>query len=616
MVFGTIKVMKNWLLFGISYLLLSFSSVAAAGDFYTTYNVSHDIGPDGIAQVTEKISQKNLVSRVYSTQYQVTIPSQISYVSGFDSRGTLKITALPVPQGTQITAFFNDQVVGLGQTLNFTLNYRIPSAIKRGQIWEVTIPKLGNPEIADSYSLKLTVPESFGLPAYMYPYPKNSLHPVYIFSKEQLIQSAISASFGNFQSFSFKLDYHLENPTGRSQTQTIALPPDTYYQKILLTDLDPAPQKIDIDPDGNWLAVYRLSRRQKLDITVNGQAQVRSQPIQFGLQVDDSTLDRYLSPDVFWPVNDPRIKSLAQQLSTPQKIFTYVVNNLTYDPARLSNPTRRGALSALTDPDHSLCTDFTDLFITLARSAGIPAREVQGYASSSDSVTQPLSLVADVLHSWPQYWDPDKQMWIDIDPTWENTSRGTDYFNKFDFNHLAFVIHGSSSQKPLSPGFYKLDSSSQDISVQPSIQVNVPTVPPRLTVTPPWQIFPWSSTALISVQNANSSAIYRLPISVHSTGVKIVSPPALSITALPPHSFQILPVKLSGTFLPHFSPSILTVEVGSQQIIYNIPSNHFLFWHVLVSITISLTFISLVWVAHRSWSISHERSTGENSLRR
>ncbi|NCC70435.1 hypothetical protein EOM09_02540, partial [bacterium] len=41
-------------------------------------------------------------------------------------------------------------------------------------------------------------------------------------------------------------------------------------------------------------------------------------------------------------------------------------------------------------PNSSICTDFTDLFITLARAKGIPAREVQGFAYTNNSKIKPI----------------------------------------------------------------------------------------------------------------------------------------------------------------------------------------------------------------------------------
>ena len=58
--------------------------------------------------------------------------------------------------------------------------------------------------------------------------------------------------------------------------------------------------------------------------------------------------------------------------------------------------------------------EFTDLFVAIARAAGIPARESVGYAYTTNSRLRPLSLVTDVLHAWPEYYDADKKIWVHL----------------------------------------------------------------------------------------------------------------------------------------------------------------------------------------------------------
>lgn len=53
-----------------------------------------------------------------------------------------------------------------------------------------------------------------------------------------------------------------------------------------------------------------------------------------------------------------------------------------------------------------------------------------------------------------------------VDPTWENTTGGVDYFNKLDLNHFVFAIKGSSSSNPPPAGSYKyFGQDSHDVKV-------------------------------------------------------------------------------------------------------------------------------------------------------
>ena len=175
----------------------------------------------------------------------------------------------------------------------------------------------------------------------------------------------------------------------------------------------------------------------------------------------------YTNPLQYWESGDPSIIALAKQYSTPESIYQYVVKTLSYSYERVNqNPVRRGAVQALVSPKQAICMEFTDLFIAMARAANIPAREVVGFAYTTNSKLRPLSLVTDVLHSWPEYFDKEQSIWIPVDPTWGNTTGGVDYFTKLDFNHITFAIHGISSTYPYPAGSYREESKTgKDVNV-------------------------------------------------------------------------------------------------------------------------------------------------------
>ena len=147
-----------------------------------------------------------------------------------------------------------------------------------------------------------------------------------------------------------------------------------------------------------------------------------------------------------------------------------MVDNLTYDEKRVGETQiRAGAANALRDPKSAVCLEFTDLFVALARAAGIPSRAVEGYANTTNIAQRPLSAYKDVLHAWPQFYDFEKQSWIMVDPTWGNTTGGIDYFNVLDFDHFAFVVKGVDSDYPIPAGGYKSEENINDQDVNVSV---------------------------------------------------------------------------------------------------------------------------------------------------
>ena len=87
-------------------------------------------------------------------------------------------------------------------------------AVRTGEVWEVSIPRLGESSSFRNYTVNLLVPTYFGQEAYISPKPKSSASTnsgmSYTFDKANISQTGITAGFGQFQVFAFNLSYHLK----------------------------------------------------------------------------------------------------------------------------------------------------------------------------------------------------------------------------------------------------------------------------------------------------------------------------------------------------------------------------------------------------------------------
>lgn len=590
----------------IGYLFFTALPVKAAQEFTSNYDVTYRFNETGVSTVEQRISLTNLTSQVYATQYQLSYEGEPPQnISGSDSSGPLKISSTP----TAITVNFNDQIVGRGQTLHFTLTYNSLPAVLKGQIWEISLPRLGNPEAIDNYQLKLIVPTSFGRPAYISPSPSSVTANQYFFTKDQLVKTGVIAAFGNIQSYGFTLTYELQNPKSLNQTATIALPPDSPYQRVYYDSLSPLPQNITTDSDGNWIATYALNPNQQLTITAVGQAHLVAKPSYPSIVPPQVEMPAMTQATTYWPTTDPTIQKLSKSLTTPEAIYNYVVNALQYDYNLIKTGSpRKGGAAALNTPDSSLCTEFTDAFITLARAAGIPAREINGYGYTTDSRLRPLGAASNVLHAWPQYWDAASKNWINIDPTWGKTTGGIDYFTKFDFSHFAFVTHGQSDSTPYPPSHATVELESYR---------DYPPTLPKVTWVAPWQVFPFVSTpSQLQVQNTSGQAQYRLSLSISPSHFTLSSPGSSFIPLLPPFSQITVPLNFAPHSLPNFAAKSFVVSLQGNQISYNVPNKLFIGWQTILGTLIALLIITLGFVAHQAWSLHFQGRRRENPLRR
>ncbi len=598
------KKMKRLVSIGLFFLFLFLPfSLWAADEFETAYTVRYEVLPTGVTHVNQNISLTNKLSNVYATRYSLILQAgRIENITASDDEGPLQIEIEKSNQQTKIDLTFNQQVAGKDKVLNFNLAYDAHDlATKTGQVWGVTVPKLSDPSQIDSYNLTLAVPQNFGQLAFISPNPVSQAQEdrllVYRFTKSQLAASGIHAAFGQFQVFDFVLSYHLQNPRLTPGQTEIALPPDTAYQRVFYEKLNPRPENVTLDADGNWLATYKLKGNEKLDVTAVGKVKIFSQAQEDFFIPTTETLAKNLLSQPYWPVDDPLIQEKAKGLKTPKQVYDFVVDTLEYDFNRVKEEIERlGALKALENPETAICMEFTDLFVTLARAAGIPAREINGYAYTTNPQLRPLSLVADILHSWPEYWDEEKQTWIPVDPTWEKTTGGLDYFSRVDLNHFVFTIHGQNSKEPYPAGSYKTNEElTKDVQVVFGEYETETPYQLEVAFNLPKEIFfELKSGGEVVVKNNGPSAVYNLPLNLEATALTLNDPTETVITILPPFGQEEIPVSLSAQLFK-FGEGSLTASLNSQQFNQSIKLRSLVLERVLplVVLVALLTFIFL-----------------------
>lgn len=432
-------------------------------DSKTTYKVSES----GVTRVTQTITITNKKEFTYSPSYSLALHLKtISDISVTNANGSIPYKVQDSKNDKTISLDFPEKVIGEGKKNEFTIAFNSSDFAKNaGSIWEFTIPDLSSPEDFNTYTVTVTVPESFGESTILKPETSRSKNGnSYSFTKNELSQGGVTIYFGDTQVYQFDLSYHLDNGNLFPVSTEIALPPKTSYQDVLINSMSPKPKNIYFDEDGNMLATYILSPKSSTVVRVDARVKVKGSPTDEDL--DDVNNTKYLKPQKYWEVADPEIEKIAKNANTPEKIYNYVVKNLSYNYDKTSKEnTRLGAKGVLSKPYFAVCLEFTDLFVAIARAANIPARAIEGYAYTFDDSTRPVSLFKDILHAWPEYYDKDKKTWVMVDPTWGNTTKGTDYFNTFDYDHVAFTVNGLNSTYPVPAGGYKSTEDTKDISV-------------------------------------------------------------------------------------------------------------------------------------------------------
>ena len=593
--------------FLLFFLFLTPQKALAASNFNTDYHITYTVDKSGVAHAVVNGTLTNTTSQFYASSYKMQLGfTTIANVQAQDAGGPIIPQVTKTGNGYEIGLNFNKKAVGLGSQQQFLITFDTPTLARHyGKVWEIDVPGISNPQDFNTFVVELKTPSSFGEPAYIKPKQANN---AMIFDKQTLGKSGISIAFGDHQVYKFQLAYHLRNPNLYPITTEIALPPSTNYQNVSLTNLDPTPTNMIEDKDGNWLAQYHLASTQKLDVVARGTVSIQLVPQQDPLTPQE--LSAYVGEAKYWEVKSDTIRELADQLRTPEAIYQYVEKTLHYDFNKVAkNDKRLGALSALQNQNSAVCREFTDLFIALARAAGIPAREVDGYAYTENAKQKPIYAEKDILHVWPEYYDTDKKAWIMVDPTWGSTTGGVDYFDTLDFDHFAFVIKGMNSEYPVPAGGYKFtdDATSKDVQVE--FTTDEPDTKPTFeteSTIPDVTIAGLPIEGKIQLRNTGSN--YVPPQILYlATSTFAPSVQTLTTSGVPPFGTLEVPVTFNATNALTNTQGDYTIRIAGTSTVKKLQSKIFFLTPIGGGITIGILALIILIIAVQSWRVRLSR---------
>jgi hypothetical protein len=443
---------------------------------------------------------------------------------------------------TKLILNFPKAQVGKGVTNSIYIDFDQDNLFKiNGNSWEVILPTLTTSQ-NDNYQITLHLPEG-STKKLSISKPSTGVVQGDSITWTNPQTKTIYTYFGDKEYYDAKLTYHLNNPTDKTGYSDVAFPPDTQNQKIYMNSLSEKPDDVFIDSDGNFIGRYILRPKEEkkieLDQTIELYVDPRKEVQQWNKTEFQNQKKYLLSGNKYWDVD------IKNQLQTPQDIYKYINNLFTYNYNRVTqNAERLGATKALQNPDQAVCTEFTDVFIALARQKGIYSREIEGYGYSEDPQIRPLSKNSDVLHSWPEYYDIAASKWLATDPTWENTS-GIDYFNSLDLNHIVFAIHGKDPIYPLPAGMYKTEKTSDEKDVYITVTSNPPKEKTSVKInsfTTPSKVFAGgSATAKLVVENTGNTFLWNVPIKTQSDDL-LIHAEDLLIPVLAPYQKTEIPI--------------------------------------------------------------------------
>jgi transglutaminase-like putative cysteine protease len=130
------------------------------------------------------------------------------------------------------------------------------------------------------------------------------------------------------------------------------------------------------------------------------------------IDVGPAELSPYIEETPFWPTGSERVRDALREalmqmegdgtMAMVSAIAGWVRENITYSDGPVGS---RFGVEQVLEQGYGRCWDQSDVFITLARAAGLPARQVDGWIYGLGG------------HVWSQVWIHDEHIWLDVDTT-------------------------------------------------------------------------------------------------------------------------------------------------------------------------------------------------------
>ncbi len=159
--------------------------------------------------------------------------------------------------------------------------------------------------------------------------------------------------------------------------------------------------------------------------------------------VERKLYEHYTGADELFPSDDPYFRDRATRVISPRQgpyekaeaIYRHLLDTLEVDSSA------GGSLKDKLEGGACRAADYGQLFVTLARAAGIPSRATAGYLVFGDKLTRP--------HMWAEFYLP-RYGWVPVDPA---LGDGIDYismpveephsyyFGNMDNQHITFSRH-------------------------------------------------------------------------------------------------------------------------------------------------------------------------------
>ena len=435
------------------------NSVQAA-DFSVEIERTYLIETPNEIKVTEirkvtNTSQNRIISKDNNEIFQILVisdnqeklaPSFLSVETFVDGKIVQNTKGKEAEDSTEVLVPYGSSI-GIKQSKEFKITYNNYGLIKKtGALTDIFIPgfwkdfTFENENTLFSYKTRIKLAKSLGEVGFVVPVPLETIdtgdYLEYSIGQESLVGSNMWLQIGNSQYYQFAIKQKVKASDdinkGYFNEYRLIVPRDIVEaevkQQVYFSKLEPPPKEVLNDDEGNLIAVFAIPSHEETIVSVEGYAHVSRLTTKITnsnsgklSDIPSTQFTKYLNSAEFWEVNDPTIKARANELlggmsnvyEVIETDYNHIVETIDYSEVkRFGINERQGALKTL-QGGAAVCMEYSDLFLTLTRAQGIPARAAFGYGYDARLEEQGQD-----AHQWVQVFIPEQNEWISVDVTW------------------------------------------------------------------------------------------------------------------------------------------------------------------------------------------------------
>ncbi len=237
--------------------------------------------------------------------------------------------------------------------------------------------------------------------------------------------------------FTFTYEVQLPEISGSAEMWVPVAQSDRFQTIEILSLQAPGKQEmIPEDAHGNTILYLQLlpeHSNQKITMSYRVEREEKA-----AYPEQDTDLQKYLEGTFLMPVGD-RFSTIANEiirekqanspLTKARALYDYIIDNMRYAKEGIYGT---GDANYACDSKSGNCTEFHSFFISLSRSAGIPARFAVGAAIPSERNDGEV----DGYHCWAEFYAEDKWWPVDISEGNKYTALATYYFGHHPANRI------------------------------------------------------------------------------------------------------------------------------------------------------------------------------------